>query len=227
MRRLDTKTPWFKFLSWSLSIIILIIALMISIPYLLAGAAVYFFYANEKSIEKHEVILDKRYAPILNPHPKYFFTIKGHIDKELMKTMHPRFYADYETTNDQCLRVVNSFEGVHSSRQITAIHDPTISNGNYFLKIPIDKYVFSKCGWELISIEQSLSINHTNDFNQSIAVFGGHTFEGTIAKSLNTQSEASYRCKNGNNCQLTKKTYFTSASNINLPYFNNYLYNVN
>src|SRR3990167_1053989 len=100
MRRLDTKTPWFKFLSWSLSIIILIIALMISIPYLLAGAAVYFFYANEKSIEKHEVILDKRYAPILNPHPKYFFTIKGHIDKELMKTMHLRFYAYYEKTNN-------------------------------------------------------------------------------------------------------------------------------
>src|SRR3990167_4045062 len=220
MKRLDTKAPWLKFLSWSLSIIIFIIALMLSIPYLLAGAAVYFFYANEKSIEKHEVILDKRYAPILNPHPKYFFTIKGHIDKELMKTMHPRFYADYETFNDQCKRVLDSFVG-SGPRSFKLTFDPMNKQGDFDFKIPIDKYLPGKCKWQLSGISYSNNIDkkHENETYTSIA-----DFTDKSARQINQDGFVFFVCNIIEKCQMKKYQNFTThgdeglATNINYHY---------
>ena len=194
---------------------------MLSIPYLLAGAAVYFFYANEKSIEKHEVILDKRYAPILNPHPKYFFTIKGHIDKELMKTMALHFYAVYETNNNKCLRIINNFEGVHGPRDIRIAFHPISTESNFVVHIPIDKFLLGKCLWKLSSIEESTIKDKTTADNvvSSIAEFGHPT-----AQNNNTVAETTYSCSNNQDCRLIHHILLTKFDGQNISNHKNYTF---
>ena len=94
--------------------------------------------------------------PTVNPTPKYFVTISGNIDPKMKKPIYMGFWASYAGYNDKCQVVANKFEGVVAMPGKTDFY-PAITDkqGNYTVKIPIDKYVKEPCDWKIVYIDYS------------------------------------------------------------------------
>lgn len=84
----------------------------------------------------------------LNPHPKYFLTIKGHIAEQLRNKIQLRFIQSTVGWSDRCTQVTNHFEGISGN---PLKNDPYLAkldaSGNYVIKIPLDKYLPGYCAW--------------------------------------------------------------------------------
>lgn len=111
-----------------------------------------------------------KYVPKLNPHPKYYMTIKGHIDPRLKDKVHLKWITRYYTSNDACKVVINALEGVSSYQQKTdVVKIKPNKKGSYFHKIPLDKYLPGYCKWQAETILYAFNKNKEN-YNASTAV---------------------------------------------------------
>ena len=94
-----------------------------------------------------------KYKPTVNPHPKYFMTVKGFIDPRLQHRIHLTIVVEYDTYNPKCDLWISHFNGVQSPWQIFndyPIHPD--NKGNYHIKIPLDYYLPGKCDWNAAAI---------------------------------------------------------------------------
>ncbi len=219
------QKPRISTFAWVLIIVALVVVILpMLLPYLLGGGVILAVYLGSVFIDHQEKQLDHQYAPVLNPHPQYFFTIKGHMDKALTATMTPRFYASFQSSNDKCLRLDNWLEGAHGPRIVNKMYSNMDTNGNYFIKIPIDKYKPGMCGWMISEISESTIKDKKTaaENSDTVVIFGTHP-----DKLFNLLSVATYQCKNNNDCKRTKHTPFTKYSNGQLSYNHNYDYDIN
>ena len=94
-----------------------------------------------------------KYKPTINPHPKYFMTVKGFIDPRLNDRIHLTIVAEYDNYNPKCNMWISHLQGASSPWQI--FHDYKIksdSKGSYHIKIPLDYYQPGKCDWHVAYI---------------------------------------------------------------------------
>ena len=90
-----------------------------------------------------------RYHPAKNPHPKYFLTVKGYVDPAMKDQLKLTWTMYYYTTNHQCDKTYNWFEGVSGERQIFKHFKVTPdARGYYQLKLPIDAVKPGVCRWK-------------------------------------------------------------------------------
>ena len=91
-----------------------------------------------------------RYHPAKNPHPKYFLTVKGYVDPAMKDQLKLTWTMYYYTTNHQCDKTYNWFEGVSGERQIFKHFKVTPdARGYYQLKLPIDAVKPGFCQWTM------------------------------------------------------------------------------
>ena len=94
-----------------------------------------------------------KYMPKVNPHPKYFMTVKGFIDPRLQQRIHLTIVAEYDNFNPKCNLWISHFEGADTPWQI--FHDYKIkpdNTGHYKIKIPLDHYQPGKCDWDIAGV---------------------------------------------------------------------------
>ena len=135
--------------------------------------------------------------PVLNPHPKYFLTIKGYISPELKNKVHLKFIQDTATDADACLRTTNVLAGMKEGYAKTDTYSVSPDEkGQYKITIPIDKYKKGKCEW--IPQFVSLYINSRGKIQQSGFASYGKEIRKIQTKSIN------YYCNNSfQSCSIT------------------------
>jgi len=104
------------------------------------------------------------YHPKVNPNPKYFMTIKGHIAKPLLNELKLQFVATYTANNKECEVIVNPNVGTPIFMRRVISYNPEISkNQDYLIKIPLDRFLPGYCKWQAYSVRYHLlSDKHTS-----------------------------------------------------------------
>ena len=157
--------------------------------------------SNDNAADKP---MPSKFKPVVNPHPKYFMTVKGYIAPNLLNKVKLVWGTTYVTSNPKCQLTINDFEGVHAPRQVTdkLIVQPN-SKGIYENKIALDKYQKGFCGWTLSNMQFDLG----DVKNNVIAIFSDpKKIESKVAVI-----EA--KCNKNSSCKITN--YFKA--------FNRYL----
>jgi hypothetical protein len=99
-----------------------------------------------------------KYKPIINTHPRYFVSVSGHIDPQIVKAVHLIWQTTAWTQNSKCQVTLNQFEGVVDNRYQEDDYPITPNQqGNYAIKIPIDRYLPGYCDWRMRSISFNLA----------------------------------------------------------------------
>jgi len=94
-----------------------------------------------------------KYKPTINPHPKYFMTVKGFIDPRLNDRIHLTIVAEYDNYNPKCNMWISHLQGAEGPWQIFRdypVHPD--KKGDYHIKIPLDYYQSGKCDWHAAAI---------------------------------------------------------------------------
>ncbi|MCK4870925.1 MAG: hypothetical protein KAS93_07435 [Gammaproteobacteria bacterium] len=107
-----------------------------------------------------------KYAPRLNPKPKYFLTIKGQTNKHLHAII---FTAIYATTNQKCNIIINKFEGASASRQTKINYPLPLRQNSYNINIPLDLIQKNLCSWKIQAIRFTYKQNINNNETDIIA----------------------------------------------------------
>ena len=98
--------------------------------------------------------------PTLNPHPKYYVRVTGNIDPRFNPKIQMGLWASYGGYNQKCLKWVNKFEGVKGMPGHVDYYPVKFDEqGNYSVKIPIDRYQLGKCQWKLTWIDYAYDIH--------------------------------------------------------------------
>ena len=149
-----------------------------------------------------------RYHPAKNPHPKYFLTVKGYVDPAMKDQLKLTWTMYYYTTNHQCDKTYNWFEGVSGERQIFKHFKVTPdARGYYQLKLPIDAVKPGFCRWKTGGAWYSFKYKYfrrPGDANSSIGF-------SKAGKKIVVPITQTFICKNVS-CS------FTSDSTIHVPY---------
>ena len=148
--------------------------------------------------DKHPAAMPKKFQPVINPHPQYFMTVKGHIAPELVSKIKLKWQAVYSTTNSACDETYNKFEGVVGWRQIIKNFEATVDKqGDYEIKIPLDHYQLGFCQWKISMI---LDYSGIENHGSSVAQF--------------------YPCGKSASCELLDKSlpgsYITKSLSTNI-----------
>lgn len=90
-----------------------------------------------------------REHPQENPHPQYYLTLKGHIAKPLQSKVRLRFIQSYVGMNPKCAVASNPLSGIKENPARSFTHVAELdTNGNYEIKVPLDKYLPGYCHWQ-------------------------------------------------------------------------------
>ena len=90
-----------------------------------------------------------RERPQENPHPQYYLTLKGHIAKPLQNKVRLRFIQAYVGSNPKCAAESDPISGIKENPARSFTHLAELdANGNYEIKVPLDKYLPGYCHWQ-------------------------------------------------------------------------------
>jgi len=134
-----------------------VLAIIAAITLILIAWAVYgvheYINGKEAALKKREDVPKMR--PVLNPHPSQFIDVYGHVDKGLQVSLVPA----YSSHKKDCQIVVALIEGAVGDRYkyypIPIIPD---KQGNYRVKIAIDKLKKGYCDWGIGTIMYRVAV---------------------------------------------------------------------
>ena len=94
--------------------------------------------------------------PKTNPNPKFFVKISGNIKPKMRHPITIMYKATYAAYNKKCDRNISWLEGIKGMSEHSDYYpaQPDIQ-GNYKIKIPIDRYLPGKCNWKISWITHS------------------------------------------------------------------------
>lgn len=102
--------------------------------------------------------------PKINPKPKVFFTLHGHVAPQLRGKLFITFMQTYVSTNfknKHCWHVDNPLAGGKNSySKIDYYPLKPDAEGNYEIKIPLDKYEAGVCEWRANQTYYAMSKSH-------------------------------------------------------------------
>ena len=176
--------------------------------------------SNDNAADKP---MPSKFKPVVNPHPKYFMTVKGYIAPSLLDKVKLVWETTYVTSNPKCQLTINDFEGVHAPRQVTdkLIVQPN-SKGIYENKIALDKYEKGFCGWKIRSIGYNILAFNKKFFN----IYPQVLFNNSVVKQKVVNAEESWRCMDSE-CHYSLKLLFAKENSQRLSSRTNYEYIVN
>jgi hypothetical protein len=158
-----------------------------------------------------------KYKPIINTHPRYFVSVSGHIDPQIVKAVHLIWQTTAWTQNSKCQVTLNQFEGVVDNRYQEDYYPVTPNQqGNYAIKIPIDRYLPGYCDWRM----RKLAFSIANLKNVLIASFS----KTVLPQSYPTVKNLLY-CKVKNfsyTCQFKKRIVVFNGTDYDIPFNRNY-----
>lgn len=96
--------------------------------------------------------------PKLNPNPKYYVTISGNIQPHMRYPETLLFRATYGAYKPSCHKTINWLAGVSGmpgKPDYYPVHPD--AEGNYVVKIPIDRYLAGQCDWKIAWILSSIN----------------------------------------------------------------------
>lgn len=160
-----------------------------------------------------------KYRPTLNPHPKYFMTVKGFIDPRLQDHIHLTIIAEYDNYNPKCNYWVSHFEGVSASWQI--YHDfpiQTKRDGKYSINIPLDYYQPGQCKWHIAAIRYR-DYKTTDGSSPQIIIFGITKFPSNSNHISTTQ----IMCSKKLGCHQNQSKGFVTDNHF-FPFDSQYTY---
>ncbi len=177
-----------------------------------------FFLVHCSSDDQSLTVNTGKYAPQLNPHPKYFMTVKGKIDPALQGKIKLVWQASYATNNAHCQKVINSWEGVYAPREKKFFYNTVPDQqGNYQMKIPLDGLESGYCQWKINTIGYKLKTKNDIYFNEYPQIF----FSDRFNESEDIVSKEDWICAQ-KNCDYFPIKYFTKNGaplNRNKNYF--------
>jgi len=137
------------------------------------------------------------YIPQLNPHPKYFMTVKGKVDPALKNKIKLIWIATYYTTNNQCRKVFDNGKDSFERQKNEAYPVVLNKNSSYVLNIPLDKYLPGFCIWKALDISYKIILaNGRTIYDTSTGVSFTLVHPSNIKKVTQV-----WRC-NDSNCSL-------------------------
>ncbi len=97
---------------------------------------------------------DWKYAPIVNPHPKYFMTVKGKIDPRLIGKITLGIQGMYVTNNKVCDNTYNLFGKYidHRYKMVTFYPTTDPRSSDYEIKAPLDYFEPDFCKWSILTL---------------------------------------------------------------------------
>ena len=120
-----------------------------------------------RSAERENKPTNKAYLPVLNKHPKYYFTVKGYIDPKLKGFIKTEWKVEYVAFFPKCDNTSNTLEGYGIPINKIFIYKPKPDkNGNFVLKIAMDKYQPGMCEWNVIAIDYIVKTRHQTISNR-------------------------------------------------------------
>jgi len=155
-------------------VIVLIILAPIVLIFTTVEGATYYNKAKD-------YIAGKTYAkPVVNPNPKKFLTIKGHIESGLRV----RLSVGYITQNPKCDATTNWLEGVSGSRgHLLFYYLKPNAQGNYQIPLPIDGLEPGVCRWRSELIQYHVYTNRKQWQSQehyAVALYRSGSQKGTL-----------------------------------------------
>jgi len=179
--------------------------------------------------------MPKQFEPVVNPHPKYFMTIKGYVSPSIADKIQLKWVAIYSTTNPKCDKTYNSFEGVVGWRQIKVPFIAKLDkNSRYQFKIPLDYYESGLCEWKIASVVDYSGETHLANGIAQFYPCGKSATCLMASKKINPiyKKQALYEllCAYDNKEKLACKATpdsFDFSNDLNIPRTNNYLFTEN
>jgi hypothetical protein len=147
-----------------------------------------------------------REQPHLNPNPKYYLILKGHITEKLRNQIKLRFIQDYVGANPKCASESDPISGImeNPAKSITHLAEPDV-NGNYEIRVPLDKYLPGYCNWQSWSMGIALT-DEEHYYEPDGLAFVNYSNTESIAKSSNFYNYICPKKVNnsdtGDNCDL-------------------------
>jgi hypothetical protein len=176
---------------------------------------------------------DWKYAPTINPQPKYFMTVKGNVDPKLIGKIDIGMQAIYSTTVKNCDKTYNALEGVRGWRQKEIMFYPENieKNGNYKIEIPLDYFTSGVCSWMIAAIRDysgapeeignGLVIFSPCGSSSTCQIYNADNIENEKYALQSTRNNYCYYKNNKLSCTLGYSSDFNSTALI--PRKNNYL----
>jgi hypothetical protein len=164
---------------------------------------------------------DWKYAPTINPQPKYFMTVKVNIDPVLKKNLKIDLNVVYETSNPVCKIWPNgqvNEGGVKSNR--VEIKNSTIDNDGQTYKFALDYYLSGRCKWQVSYFYYQFYYNNllrTADANTSVG------FSNESNNSANNSIKQYWLCS-ANRCSVTNESALSFPSSLSSG--SNYIFNL-
>ena len=164
-----------------------------------------------------------KYMPKVNPHPKYFMTVKGFIDPRLQQRIHLTMIAEYDNFNPKCNMWVSYFEGADASWQIFHTYKIRPNHqGNYQIKIPLDYYQPSRCNWHAAAISYKDDDAPSDGDSPQIIIFGIKDSKAASHRS----GETNVICSKNSGCNIIKSSGFVASGQL-FPFERQYTYTRN
>ena len=154
-----------------------------------------------------------KYQPKINPNPKYFITVKGHVSPRLKDKITLEWISEFATTNPKCDKTVNYLEGVDVPR-ISKKNYSIDSRTVYQKQIPLNYYFPGYCAWMLKDIRYEIKTKNTLLGTAVISFFGESKLKGSynvhdiIACNHQTCQHVGKPYLNTNHILSTHSNYF-------------------
>jgi len=165
---------------------------------------------------------DPTYAPKLNPHPRYFLTLKGNIAPEILKKVDVWIGSTYFTHNIVCgYGPIQEGFRLQRNRHAEVKLMPD-KKGNYLLKVPLDKYKEDRCAWGPDHVEYYL------DFKNGYSDNGGAVTGNLASFDIDYPNDKKLRQTGTAKCDKNMVCYFSRERTIpNLSQNHTYNYKFN
>lgn len=159
--------------------------------------------------------------PQLNPHPKYFLTVKGRIDPAIAHNVNLVWSISYATNNEQdnkCQNVVDRFAG--AIFPLTKDDSYTVQpnqQGYYAYNIALDKYIPGYCKWLPLAAAYEFKLR-----SNGYRAFMNIKFDSKKNERPNFYQDT-WRC-NSEYCDLLQFLNRKKYEPITVHYHGNYVY---
>lgn len=163
------------------------------------------------------------YAPLINTHPRYFVTIKGHIDQLLVKPVELVFFAHYLASNNACQYHDKDYQYNKYYRFIdNIIQIIPNARGNFRYKIPLDAYLAGFCGWGINTLSYKIYYNNEGCF----PVYPLINFNKQVNKKVDRKTARDNWNCNLDECILLKNILFNDITYVPVNPLTDYNYKI-
>lgn len=98
-----------------------------------------------------------KYAPLVNPSPKYYLHVSGEVPKEKANSLIINWEIVYSTNTPECRKYASRIEGASFPRESLArLTTKPDKDGRYNFQLPLDYYSEGYCKWRPYNVNYTI-----------------------------------------------------------------------